>query len=179
MTNHITGYNRLKTQLLSDNAGIWKARLTPETVTALDFMVKRSLSKLSKSLETMSQENRSEFIKLSKDVAIRISGYTDDDFRSVSSILNPFIPLLERDRASGRQSADTEDVIRILGRFRHDREDKTERAIHGGVSHVGAVNIRPLLNLDNPFVWAPLNRMPLTNLLAMPDEANGRGWSIQ
>jgi hypothetical protein len=175
----VKGYNRLKAQLFSDDRGVWKARMTPETLSALDDIANRSLSKLSKSLVSLAQESRTDFIRLSKDVAIRVAGYSNDEFRSVAPVLSQFIPLLEKDRASGRQSSDTEDVIRILGRFRLDRANKTETAVHGGITHVGAANIRPLLNLNNPFVWAPLNRLPLTNLLAMPDAAGSRGWSIQ
>jgi hypothetical protein len=174
------GYARLKTQLNAKQpSGVTGARMTEESIAVLDAMVHREIPKLSKILKALSEDLRSEFIRLSKDVAVRVAAYTDDEFTLAAPVLNPFLPMLEKQRASGRQSGDLEDVIRILGRLRKDKIEVTERAIHGGVTHAGAANIRPLFNLSNPFLWVPLERNPLSSLLALPDEAKSRGWQIQ
>ena len=120
-----------------------------------------------------------EFFNYANDLATRSESLSDDEFYKIEDVILQLIKILRKDLDSGKSQVQITSLLTSLERAAHDQRAKAEKSARGGVTHVGAINIRPFEKLQNPFVWTESATMARREFLAVPSSVGGRSWRLE
>lgn len=150
-----------------------------EVIQLFELLANRRMNEFYRALDKFHSGNRRDFVSFAASIALRSEGLSDDDFLKIESATRSLAKMIRGDMDSGKVDKSLIDLLSALERKPTSRRSEAEQAAQGGVSHAGAVSIRPILVLKNPFSWTDVLTLPSRDLLAVPLSVGERKWYLE
>jgi hypothetical protein len=172
-------YLALKNQLFSPKKSANMSKFSPEIVNIYDTIASRNGTQFERQLTDLFSKRHNDFILVANDFAQASVKLKPSEFKKIEEYLSILANLLRRDLDQNKSSQQVLDLLTIFDRSQKNNRSAAEKAVRGGVSVVGAVNIRPIVTLTNPYEWTTPPSLSRKNLLVVPHNFNDREWVIE
>ena len=179
LRGNIKGFLAIENQLLAKSKSSTIARLPPETLSVYEALAHRKSLVYAKLVEKLHERRPNEFINYANDIAVRAEGLSDDEYDKVEDVILQLTKIIRKVLDSGKSQESLVSLLTSLERAAHDQRSTAEKSARGGVTHVGAVNIRPFAKLTNPYIWADSVTLARREFLAMPNSVTDRVWHLE
>jgi DNA-binding transcriptional ArsR family regulator len=180
LRGNLQGFLAIENQLMSKNkSSNSMSRLPPDLLAIYEALAHRKSLEYAKMVESLRERRPNEFMIYANDIATRAEGLSDEEFEKIEAVIAQLVKLLRKDLDSGKAQTQVSSLLASLERSSHDQRSLAEKAARGGVTHIGAVNIRPLVKLQNPFAWTQGVTTSRRDFLVVPAQVGDRAWRIE
>ena len=175
---NVKAYTALKGQLFNTKRTSNFSKFSPELLAIFDSVANRRGNEFSKKVSELYQRRHSDFLLLANDFAQRTAQLAPSEFANIKQYLAEVTRFLRQDVDLGKTPQQLLDLIETLDRGPGGRRSTAEKAVRGGVTNAGVVDIRPIVLLTNPYVWPSPPSLSRRNLLVVPLGVSSREWTI-
>ena len=179
LRGNLKGFLAIKNQLFAKSKSSGSSRLSLEAMAIYEALAHRKGLEYAKLIEKLHDRRPNEFVHYANDIAERAEGLSDDEYDKVEDVILQLTKIIRKDLDSGKSQEQMTGLLASLERAARDQRSTAEKSARGGVSHVGAVNIRPFAKLTNPYVWTEPVTLGRRELLAMPTSVGDRTWHLE
>ncbi len=174
------GYAQIRTAALT--AKRWRSlRLQSDEEAILEAMARRDTPAVRKHLQSWMRDNQlgAGRLRFIQDIANRAIGISPDERRRVQPLLNEFDRVAETFLARGQRQQELLALRHTLATVDNNRLTLGQTAPSFGGVVAGQVDLSRRMRIASPYVWETPARLPLRDLLLMPEKATNRAWQLR
>jgi hypothetical protein len=175
----LKGFVAIKNLAQSRNSRRVLSQKSSMQIELYEFLAHRRLKDFYKSVDQIRETHSRLFLDVTKLVSERAAGLTQEEFLKVEPAIQYLARKIRDDVDLGKAENQALTILTALERKPLSKRAEAEKLTQGGVSHAGAVSIRPLVEFQNPYQWVNVDSLPLRDLLAVPNEVTDRNWKIE
>lgn len=180
LTGNQRGF-RLILKVMADAGKQNQMQLDEEQMQLITALADRNFNAYYSVLKKWSEARRpkSNALRIFTDLATSVVPMTDGEFSRIKSFTDAAATFLKKYLMQGEQQVRIQDLLMVYDRARASEWAKGGVSVGASAVAAGSVDLRDDRVLPSPFTWSPPRRLPLADLILVPDGPGSRGWILK